>query len=96
MTKTSMMQAIWAAPARLPRFSQVSKIEKVSVCTPRNSTAPMSFSVSIATSVRPIMIAGRAIGIWMRKNTFSGPAPSVRATSAAARPCIRNIERQAR
>ena len=45
-----MKQESCAAPARLPRLSQVVNTETVSVRTPRYSLAPISFSVSSDTS----------------------------------------------
>ena len=77
-----MKQDSCAAPARLPRLSQVVKIDTVRVRTPRYSLAPISFSVSSATSARPTASAGRAIGSETRQKTVQLPAPSVRAASA--------------
>src|SRR5262249_21783329 len=62
MTINNMRQAICAAPARLPRLSQVVKIDSVRVCTPRYSLAPMSLSVSSKASNMPTLIARRASG----------------------------------
>ena len=76
-----MKQDSCAAPARLPRLSQVVKIETVSVRTPRYSLAPMSFSVSSDTSATPTASAGRAIGSETRQNMVQRPAPSVFAAS---------------
>ncbi len=56
----------------------------------------MSLSVSISTSATPATIAGRATGSSTRKNTLAGRAPSVRATSAMSRPCIRKTTRAVR
>ena len=63
-----MKQDNCAAPARLPRLSQVVKIDTVSVRTPRYSLAPMSLRVSSDTSATPTASAGRAIGSETRRN----------------------------
>ena len=76
-----MKQESCAAPARLPRLSQVVKIDTVRVRTPRYSLAPMSFSVSSDTSATPTASAGRAIGSETRQNTVQRLAPSVLAAS---------------
>ena len=77
----SMKQESCAAPARLPRLSQVVNTETVSVRTPRYSLAPMSFNVSSDTSATPTASAGRAIGSEMRQKVVQRPAPSVFAAS---------------
>ena len=76
-----MKQDSCAAPARLPRLSQVVKIDTVRVRTPRYSLAPMSLRVSSDTSATPTASAGRAIGSETRQNTVQRLAPSVRAAS---------------
>ena len=63
-------------------------IATVSVRTPKNSEAPMSFSASIKARLTPMAIAGRASGIATRRKTRMRFAPSVRATSSVAVDCI--------
>ena len=77
-----MKQDNCAAPARLPRFSQVVNTETVSVRTPRYSDAPMSLSVSSDTSATPTASAGRAIGSETRQKMVQRLAPSIFAASA--------------
>lgn len=95
-TNTSMNAEICAAPARLPRFSQASKTENVSVLTPRSSTAPISLRHSIIASVTPATMAGRASGKATEKNAPSAVRPSVRETLRALADCIRNTIRVVR
>ena len=92
----SITQAIWAAPGRLERLSQVVKIESVKVRTPRYSDAPMSLSASIRASESPTASAGRASGSATWRASIRRVAPSVRATSNSAALCVWNIARAAR
>ena len=81
-TKVSnITQAICAAPARLPRSSQVSYTVTVSVRTPKNSTAPISFKVSMGASASPAAIAGRASGSAICQKVCEALRPRVRLAS---------------
>ncbi len=91
-----MKQAICAAPGRLDRLSQVSKIDSVSVRTPRYSLAPMSLSASSSASASPAAIAGRASGSVMSRASRQLAAPSTRAISIRWPLWVWNIARVAR
>ena len=88
-----MAQAIAAAPPRLPRLSQVVITDRVSVRTPKNSLAPMSFNVSSRHSDTPSAIAGRANGKATRQKIRAGLAPRLRAASMSDALCIVNKAR---
>ncbi len=65
----------------------------VSVRTPKNVTAPISFSVSISASATPAASAGRASGSATSQNVAVALRPSVRATSSTQTDCPRKLAR---
>ncbi|GBE42538.1 hypothetical protein BMS3Bbin10_00599 [bacterium BMS3Bbin10] len=63
---------------------------------PRNSTAPMSFRVSISASVTPATSAGRASGSATDQKLPQAVRPRVRLTSNAHTDCCRKLARAVR
>lgn len=76
------MQAICAAEDKSEREIHVVYTVTVNVCTPRNSDAPMSLSVSSNARLMPTARAGRAMGRATRKKVPVALHPSVRAASS--------------
>ncbi|MNI89793.1 hypothetical protein D3C73_1472420 [compost metagenome] len=87
------MQAICAAADKSEREIHVVYTVTVKVCTPRNSDAPMSLSVSSSARLIPTASAGRAIGRATRKKVPLALQPRVRAASNKCAGWLINVAR---